>query len=80
MKEESRELDDSEKQWRLRYDCLIEEQNLLKNRETAYRNQTRCITSCRLFLLSVALIIPQAHDEVAKKVPLGVGPVGRHLL
>jgi hypothetical protein len=39
MKEESRELDDSEKQWRLRYDCLIEEQNLLKNRETAYRNQ-----------------------------------------
>lgn len=39
MKDESRELDDSEKQWRLRYDCLIEEQNLLKSRETAYRNQ-----------------------------------------
>ena len=39
MKEESRELDDSEKQWRLRYDCLIEEQNLLKNREAAFRNQ-----------------------------------------
>lgn len=39
MKEEARELDDSEKQWRLRYDCLIEEQNLLKNREAAFRNQ-----------------------------------------
>lgn len=39
MKEESRELDDSEKQWRLRYDCLIEEQNLLKSREAAFRNQ-----------------------------------------
>ena len=39
MKEESRELDDSEKQWRLWYDCLIEEQNLLKNREAAFRNQ-----------------------------------------
>lgn len=39
MKDEARELDDSEKQWRLRYDCLIEEQNLLKNREAAFRNQ-----------------------------------------
>ena len=39
MKEEARELDDSEKQWRLRYDCLIEEQNLLKNREATFRNQ-----------------------------------------
>lgn len=39
MKEESRELDDSEKQWRLRYDCLIEEQNLLKNQEATFRNQ-----------------------------------------
>lgn len=39
MKEEARELDDSEKQWRLRYDCLIEEQNLLKNREAAFQNQ-----------------------------------------
>lgn len=39
MKEEARQLDESEKQWRLRYDCLIEEQNLLKNRESTYRAQ-----------------------------------------
>ena len=39
MKTESRELEESERHWRLRYDCLIEEQNLLKTRETTYRNQ-----------------------------------------
>jgi len=39
FKEESRELSDSEKQWRLRYDCLIEEQNLMKTQETVFRNQ-----------------------------------------
>ncbi len=32
MKVESDELDESEKHWRLRYDSLLEEQNLLKNR------------------------------------------------
>lgn len=39
MKVESNELDESEKHWRLRYDCLIEEQNLLKSKELAYRHQ-----------------------------------------
>jgi len=39
MKVESDELDESEKHWRLRYDSLIEEQNLLKNKELAYRHQ-----------------------------------------
>ena len=43
MKEESRELGDSEKHWRLRYDCLIEEQNLLKNQEAAFRNQLNAL-------------------------------------
>ena len=39
MREECRELEDSEKHWRLRYDCLVEEQNMLKSKETAFQNQ-----------------------------------------
>lgn len=39
MKVEAKELDESEKQWRSRYESLIEEQSLLKSREATYRTQ-----------------------------------------
>ena len=39
LKEETHELSESEKQWRLRYERLIEEQTVMKNQENAYRSQ-----------------------------------------
>ena len=51
LKEESRELDDSEKQWRLRYDCLIQEQNILKGKEAEFQSQ---LTSLHQILAAIS--------------------------